>query len=59
MNPAIITALVRHLLTAISGAAAVRYSVDGVTFDAIVSGLAAAAGVAWSVVDKRRRAGVL
>ena len=54
MNPAIITAIVRHLLTTIAGAAAVRYSVDGVTFDAIVSGISAAAGVAWSIWDKRR-----
>lgn len=59
MNPAIVSALVRHLLTAVAGGAAVRYSIDGAAFDAIVSGLAAAAGVAWSVVDKRRRAGAL
>lgn len=53
MNATIISALVRHLLTAIAGGAAVKYGVDGATVDAIVGGAAAVAGVAWSVYDKR------
>lgn len=55
MNPMIIAALTRHLLTALAGGFAMKYGVDGATMDAIVSGAAAAAGVAWSIADKRGR----
>lgn len=54
MNSVIIQALVRHILTAVAGGFAVRYGVDGGTLDAIIGGAAAAAGVGWSVYDKRR-----
>lgn len=54
MNAVIIQALVRHILTAVAGGFAVRYGVDGGTMDAIIGGAAAAAGVGWSVWDKRR-----
>jgi hypothetical protein len=54
MNATIIQALVRHILTALSGGFAVKYGVDGGTLDAIVSGAAALAGVSWSVYDKRK-----
>lgn len=54
MNPAIVAALARHVLTAAAGGLAVKYGVDGATVDAIVGGLAALAGVGWSVWDKRR-----
>lgn len=54
MNAMVVQALVRHLLTAIAGAFAVRYGIDGGTVDAIVGGAAAAAGVGWSVWDKRK-----
>lgn len=53
MNSTIIAALVRHLLTALAGGAAVKYGIDGSTIDAIVGGAAALAGVAWSIYDKR------
>lgn len=53
MNAIIIQALVRHLLTALAGGFAVKYGVDGGTMDAIIGGAAAAAGVGWSVYDKR------
>lgn len=53
MNPTIIQALVRHLLTALAGGFAVRYGIDGATMDAIIGGAAALAGVGWSVYDKR------
>ena len=55
MNAMIIQALVRHLLTALAGGFAVKYGVDGGTMDAIVSGAAAAAGLGWSVYDKRKQ----
>jgi hypothetical protein len=54
MNALVIQALVRHILTALAGGMAVKYGVDGQTMDAIIGGAAAAAGVGWSVWDKRR-----
>ena len=54
MNSAMITALVRHILTGLAGGMAVRYSIDGAALDAVVSGVSAAAGIAWSLLDKRR-----
>lgn len=53
MNATIISSIVRHILTALAGGFAVRYGVDGSTMDAIVGGVAAAAGVGWSVYDKK------
>lgn len=53
MNAAIVQALVRHILTAVAGGYALKYGVDGGTMDAIIGGAAAAAGVGWSVFDKR------
>ena len=55
MDSAVFAALVRHALTAVAGGFAVRYGVDGTTIDNIVSGAAAAAGVGWSLFDKRRK----
>jgi O-antigen/teichoic acid export membrane protein len=54
MNATIISALVRHILTALAGGFAVKWSVDADTMNAIISGAAAAAGVSWSVWDKRK-----
>lgn len=56
MNSEIISALARHALTALAGAAAAKYSIDAGTLEAIVSGLSAAAGVVWSIWDKRKKA---
>lgn len=55
MNATIVQALVRHLLTAAAGGFAVRWGIDGGAIDAIISGASAAAGVAWSVWDKKSR----
>lgn len=55
MNASIVSAIVRHLLTAVGGGFAVKYGVDGDTVDAIAGGAAALAGVIWSVADKRAR----
>lgn len=54
MNATIVQALVRHILTALAGGFAVKYGIDGGTMDAIIGGAAAAAGVGWSVWDKKR-----
>ena len=55
MDSAVVAALVRHALTAVAGGFAVKYGVDGTTLDIIVGGAAAAAGVGWSLFDKRRK----
>lgn len=55
MDATIFQALVRHILTAIAGAFAVKYGVDGGTMDAIIGGASAAAGLGWSVYDKRAK----
>ena len=54
INAAIIQAIVRHLLTAVAGGFAVKYGIDGGTMDVIIGGAAAAAGVGWSIFDKRK-----
>ena len=54
INAAIVQAIVRHLLTAVAGGFAVKYGVDGGTLDVIIGGAAAAAGVGWSIFDKRK-----
>ena len=54
MNATMIAAIVRHALTAVAGGYAVQYGVDGATTDAIVGGIAAAVGLGWSLLDKRR-----
>lgn len=54
MNATLVSALVRHILTAVAGGFAVKYGVDGGTIDAIVGGAAAAAGLGWSIYDKRK-----
>jgi phage shock protein PspC (stress-responsive transcriptional regulator) len=55
MDSAVVAALVRHALTAVAGGFAVKYGVDGTTIDIIAGGAAAAAGVGWSLFDKRRK----
>lgn len=59
MDAAVVSALARHLLTAVGGAYAAKYDVDGESFEALVGGLAALVGILWSVYDKRTRGSVL
>jgi threonine/homoserine efflux transporter RhtA len=56
MNPAIISAIVRHLLTVAGGGFLASWGMDGSTVDAIAGAVATLAGVAWSVYDKRQQA---
>ena len=60
MNPttaAAATAIVRHLLTIAGGALAARgVAVDDGTIELVSGSLVALAGVAWSLVEKKRRA---
>lgn len=55
MNATIISAFVRHVLTAVAGGMAVEYGLDGELVDAIIGGIAAAAGLGWSLLDKRQK----
>lgn len=55
MNQQVFLALLRHALTVIAGGAIAKYQIDGATADAIIAGLTGAAGVAWSIWDKRKR----
>lgn len=55
MNATIIQAIVRHILTAVAGGFAMKYGIDGDTMNAIIGGVSAAAGVGWSVYDKRKQ----
>lgn len=54
MNSAIVASLTRHILTAVAGAYLLKFGVDGSTIDAIVGGISAAAGVGWSIWEKKR-----
>lgn len=54
MDAQIVAALARHILTALSGGLFIKYGVDGSTADAIIGGMAALAGVGWSIYDKKR-----
>ena len=53
MNATIVSALARHILTAVAGGFMVKYNVDGATMDIIIGGLSALVGVGWSVFDKK------
>lgn len=55
MSAAVLQALTRHLITAVGGALAARYGIDGQAIDAIAGGVAVAVATAWSVYDKKRR----
>jgi hypothetical protein len=54
MNAAMITATIRHILTALAGGLAVKYGIDGGTLDVVISGIAAAGGLGWSLWTKRK-----
>jgi hypothetical protein len=54
MNATVLTAVVRHVLTAAGGGFAVSWGIDGETWEGIVGALATLAGLGWSIWDKRR-----
>ena len=54
MNPVLIQALVRHLLTALGGGFLASYGISGEAVEAVAGAVATLAGVAWSVYDKRQ-----
>jgi hypothetical protein len=57
MNATIVSAVVRHVLTAVGGGFAVSWGIDGAAWEGIVGAVATIAGLAWSIVDKKKRGG--
>ena len=55
MNATIISAVVRHALTAVGGGLAVSWGIDGAAWEGIVGAIATLAGLGWSVWDKKRQ----
>jgi hypothetical protein len=55
MNATIISAVVRHVLTAVGGGFAVSWGIDGAAWEGIVGAIATLAGLGWSVWDKKRQ----
>lgn len=53
MNSTIVTAVVRHLLTAVGGGFFAAWGVSGTSMDAIIGAVSTLIGVAWSIYDKR------
>ena len=54
MNATIISALVRHILTAVGGGFFVSWGLDGDAINAVVGAVSTLAGIGWSVWDKRK-----
>jgi hypothetical protein len=55
MNATMVSAVTRHVLTAVGGGFAVSWGVDGSTMDGLIGAIATIAGLSWSVWDKKRR----
>jgi hypothetical protein len=55
MNVEIITSLVRHLLTLAGGYFVSKGIVDHASSEAIIGGVVAAVGVAWSIVHNLKK----
>lgn len=54
MTSAVVASVVRHLLTAVGGALAVSWGIDGATWEGIAAAISTLAGLGWSIYDKRR-----
>jgi hypothetical protein len=52
MNSEMITAVVRHILTAVGGYFVSKGAVDHSTVEAIVGGIVASIGLGWSIFNK-------
>jgi hypothetical protein len=54
MNATVISALTRHILTAVGGGFFAAWGLDGESVDAVIGATATLIGVAWSVYDKKK-----
>lgn len=48
--------IIRHVLTAVGGALVAKGTIDEATLTAAVGAIVTLIGVAWSIIEKRRRA---
>lgn len=55
MNDAIVSAIVRHLLTSVGGGFLMSFGISGTALDAVVGAVSTLAGVAWSLYDKKQK----
>ncbi len=55
MNQTIVTAVVRHLLTAVGGGFLASFGLSGTTLEAVIGAVSTLIGVAWSIYDKRNK----
>lgn len=55
MNDAVVTAIVRHLLTTVGGGYLMSFGITGTTLDAVVGAVSTLVGVAWSLYDKKQK----
>ena len=55
MNPVMLAAVVRHVLTTVAGAVTTHGVISGEQWESIAGGVAALAGVVWSLFEKRKR----
>ena len=54
MNATVISALTRHILTAVGGGFFAAWGLDGESVDAVIGAAATLIGVVWSVYDKKK-----
>lgn len=54
MNDAIVSAIVRHLLTTVGGGFLMSFGITGTALDAVVGAVSTLVGVAWSLYDKKQ-----
>jgi hypothetical protein len=55
MTPEIISAVIRHILTAVGGYFVAKGTVDQAAVEAIVGGVVAAVGLGWSLIAKIKK----
>lgn len=55
MTPEIISAVVRHILTAVGGYFVAKGTIDQASVEAIVGGVVATIGLAWSLIIKVKK----
>jgi hypothetical protein len=56
MNATMVSALARHLLTAVGGGFLAGFGITGSTLEAVVGAVSTLVGVAWSIYDKKKGA---
>ena len=55
MDATIVSALTRHILTAVGGSLLAQWGLSGDQVEAVAGAVAVVAGVAWSLYEKKSR----